>query len=195
MNRSLRLAWLLLLSQGAASAQDLDPDFGRLSVSDGLPHASVYAIFQDSRGFMWFGTRGVAVAVAPDLPVVFGDRARLLEVMQNLVENAVKFMGDQAAPRIEIASRQEAGETVLFVRDNGEGIDAKYQERIFELFERLDSGTEGTGIGLALVKRIVTVHGGRVRVESGGEGHGSTFCLTLRLAAAPDHPSATRAAT
>ncbi len=138
--------------------------------------------------------RGVAVAVAPDLRVVFGDRVRLLEVLQNLVENAVKFIGDQAAPRIEIASRQEAGETVLLVRDNGMGIDASYRERIFELFERLDSGTEGTGIGLALVKRIVEVHGGRIWVESEGKGHGSTFCLTLPLPSALDHPSATRAA-
>ncbi len=116
----------------------------------------------------------------------------MVEVLQNLVENAVKFMGDRAAPRIEIASRQEAGETVLFVRDNGKGIDACYQER---LFQRLDAETEGTGIGLALVKRIVEVHGGRIWVESEGRGHGTTFCLTLPLASAPDHPSATRAAT
>ncbi len=69
---------------------------------------------------------------------------------------------------------------VLYVRDNGIGIDPQYHDKVFGLFERLDpEGSEGTGIGLALVKRIVEVHGGRIRVESDGKGRGSTFCFTL----------------
>lgn len=122
--------------------------------------------------------RGVEVLIAPDLPVVRGDHPRLLEVFQNLVDNAVKFMGNQPHPRIEIGARQEGGETVFFVGDNGGGIDPRYHEKIFGLFERLSAATEGTGIGLALVKRIIEVHGGRIWVES-EVGRGTTFLFTL----------------
>ena len=68
---------------------------------------------------------------------------------------------------------------VCTVRDNGMGIDPRYHDKVFGLFERLDPSIDGTGIGLALVKRIVEVHGGRIWVESEGEGRGSTFCFTL----------------
>ena len=128
----------------------------------------------------------VEVEVAPELPAVYADRARLLEVLQNLIENAVKFMGDQERPRIEIGARVEAEPTVWYVKDNGVGIDARYQDKIFGLFERLDSKIDGTGIGLALVQRIVEVHGGRIWVESEGDGSGSTFCFTLPPADAPE---------
>jgi len=125
--------------------------------------------------------RGVQVEIAPGLPTVFGDRARLVEVVQNLVDNACKFMGDQAAPRIEIGTigADADGKPMLFVRDNGIGIEPQYHERVFGLFNKLDAQTEGTGIGLALVKRIVEVHGGRIWVESEGTGKGATFCFTL----------------
>jgi PAS domain S-box-containing protein len=123
--------------------------------------------------------RGAQVHIAPDLPVVVGDRSRLLEVLQNLVDNAVKFMGTQPTPRIEIGCRQEEKETVYYVQDNGVGIDPRYHEKVFGLFERLESEGDGTGIGLALVKRIIEVHGGRIWVESAGQGCGSTFCFTL----------------
>ena len=117
--------------------------------------------------------------VAPDLPVVYGDRIRLREVLQNLIENSIKFMGDQTEPRIEIGHRQEKGETVFYIRDNGIGIDSRYHEKIFGLFDKLNSEAAGTGIGLTIVKRIVEVHGGRIWVESEGIGRGSTFCFTL----------------
>ena len=113
------------------------------------------------------------------MPSVYGDRLRLLEVYQNLIDNAVKFMGDQTSPRIEIGAQQHDGEVVCFVRDNGIGIASEYHEKVFGLFERLDTVIDGTGIGLALVKRIVEVHGGRIWVESEGEGRGTTFWFTL----------------
>ena len=133
--------------------------------------------------------RGVHVEIAPDLPVVYGDRTRLREVLENLLDNAVKFMGDQPHPRIQIGMRQgealgtaalsTAAETVLYVRDNGMGIDPRYHDKVFGLFEKLDPNVEGTGVGLAIVKRILEVHGGRIWVESEGTGKGSTFCFTL----------------
>ncbi len=123
--------------------------------------------------------RGVEVEIAPDLPIVTGDRVRLLEVFQNLLANAVKFMGSQAEPWIKVGIRRDKDQRVIYVSDNGIGIDPRYQEKIFGLFERLDGQVDGTGIGLALVKRIVELHDGRIWVESPGEGRGSTFCFTL----------------
>jgi len=123
--------------------------------------------------------RGVQVHIPPDLPVIIGDRPRLLEVLQNLLDNAVKFMGSQPQPYINFGVRQEGEETVYYVQDNGIGIAPRHHEKVFGLFERLDIASEGTGIGLTLVKRIIEVHGGRVWVESAGEGQGSTFCFTL----------------
>jgi signal transduction histidine kinase/PAS domain-containing protein len=127
---------------------------------------------------------GVTVHIAPDLPAVYGDRPRLAEVLQNLLDNAAKFMGDQAAPCIEIGctGETEPGRAVCYVRDNGIGIASEHFERVFGLFNKLDPKTDGTGIGLALVKRIIEVHGGRLWVES-EVGQGSTFFFTLPLSA------------
>ena len=122
---------------------------------------------------------GARVEVLPGLPTVFGDRTWLFEVVQNLIDNAVKYAGEQPQPHITIGTRIENGETVCFVRDNGIGIDPKYHERVFDLFEQLDRESEGSGAGLAIVKRVVEMHGGRIWVESQGRGHGSTFCFTL----------------
>jgi len=121
----------------------------------------------------------VRVDVRPGLPSVHGDRTRLLEVLQNLIENAIKFRSGQGEPVVEVGSRPGPDGPVIYVRDNGVGIDPRYHDRVFALFERLDPRVEGTGVGLALVKRIVEVHRGRVWVESEGAGRGSTFCFTL----------------
>jgi signal transduction histidine kinase len=122
---------------------------------------------------------GVQVDIAPGLPTVKGDRIRLVEVFQNLIDNGIKYMGDQDRPRIEIGARRDENQTVCYVRDNGIGIDPRYQEKIFGLFDQLDQKVDGTGIGLALVQRIIEIHGGRIWVESEGPGRGSTFCFTI----------------
>ena len=128
--------------------------------------------------------RGVRVEVAPGLPVVRGDRARLVEVVQNLVDNAAKFMGGEPQPRVEIGAREGADPVVLFVRDNGIGVAPQHRERVFRLFDKLDPDGEGTGVGLALVKRIVELHGGRIWVEA-AQPKGAAFCFTLPRAPAP----------
>src|SRR5262249_37306252 len=96
-----------------------------------------------------------------------------------LVENAIRFMGEQASPRVEIGVRAGAEPAVFYVADNGIGILPAFHEKIFDLFERLDPSREGTGVGLALVRRILEAHGGRVWVESDGKNRGSTFCFTI----------------
>jgi signal transduction histidine kinase len=99
------------------------------------------------------------------------------------MDNAAKFMGNQPEPRIEIGQwSEEDGMPILYVRDNGIGIQPEHHERIFGLFNKLDIKSDGTGIGLALVKRIVEVHGGRIWVES-EVGKGSTFFFTLPISA------------
>jgi len=121
----------------------------------------------------------VKVVVVDELPVLYGDRIRLLEVFENLLDNAIKYKGDQAELVIEIGIRNTAGQQVVFVKDNGLGIEKRYHTRIFGLFEKLDPTVKGTGIGLALVKRIIETHGGWIWVESEGLGQGSTFCFTI----------------
>ncbi|MBV6399822.1 MAG: Adaptive-response sensory-kinase SasA [Anaerolineales bacterium] len=123
--------------------------------------------------------RGARTLIQPDLPVVYGDHQRLLELLQNLIDNAAKYMGDQVDPTIEIGQAgREGGKPILFVRDNGIGIAPEYHEKIFGLFNKLDPGADGTGVGLALAKRIVEFHDGRLWVESEA-GKGATFYFTL----------------
>jgi len=123
--------------------------------------------------------RGVKIEISPDMPDVFGDRIRLREVLQNLTENAIKFSNDQPDARIKVGWRDEGQNPVYYVQDNGRGIDPAYHDKIFGLFERLDPNIEGTGVGLALVQRIMEEHGGKIWVESEGAGAGSTFCFTI----------------
>ncbi len=123
--------------------------------------------------------RHITVRSQPDLPTIHGDRQRLTEVLQNLLDNAAKYMGDQPEPLIEIGQHgEENDKPIFFVKDNGIGIAPEHHERIFGLFNKLDAQSEGTGVGLALVKRIVELHGGRIWVES-ELGKGSTFCFSL----------------
>ena len=123
--------------------------------------------------------RGVAVHVSAQALSLYGDRPRLVEIWQNLLDNAVKFMGGQASPRIDIGFEQRASDTVFFVRDNGMGIDPRYKSRVFNLFDKLDAKAEGTGLGLAIVRRIVEMYRGTAWFESAGEGQGSCFFFTL----------------
>jgi signal transduction histidine kinase len=124
-------------------------------------------------------SRNITVMISPDLPTIHGDRIHLGEVLENLIENAAKYTADQPNPVIEIGTRTRDDQQIIFVKDNGQGIDLRYQKRIFNLFEKLDPMGEGPGVGLALVKRIVDMHGGTIWVESEGEGQGSVFCFTI----------------
>ncbi len=125
--------------------------------------------------------KDINIQVGKNLPEVYGDRQRLLEVLQNLIENAAKFTQGQSNPAIEIGHDGfEHGKPIIYIRDNGIGIDPIHHDRIFGLFNKLDANSEGTGIGLALVKRIIDIHGCRIWVQS-EVGHGSTFFFTLPI--------------
>ncbi len=132
---------------------------------------------------------GVEIIVPSDLPTVWGDPLRLQEVFTNLLTNAIKFKGPADRPRIEVGANVSTGEVEFWVRDNGIGIDPAYHDEIFAPFRRLQEvPVEGTGVGLAIVKKIVETAGGGIRVAS-EKGKGSTFSFTW-----PRYPSEAEAA-
>jgi signal transduction histidine kinase len=111
------------------------------------------------------------------LPRVDGDPRQLRRLLQNLVGNAIKFRGE-GPPRVAVSALQGSEGWVVTVRDNGVGIDPDHTSRIFGMFARINGDTEGTGIGLAVCRRVVEAHGGRIWVEA-AEGGGSAFRFTL----------------
>ena len=114
-----------------------------------------------------------------ELPTVAGDPAQLVHLLQNLIGNALKYHGADP-PRVHVSAACRRGECVVSVRDNGIGIEPKYHARIFEIFRRLHDAQDypGTGIGLAVCRRIVHRHGGRIWLES-APGRGSVFYFTI----------------
>lgn len=118
------------------------------------------------------------IIISDNLPDVYVDGSRIREMLMNLLDNAVKFI-DKKNPVIEIGIIEKEKDSVFYIRDNGPGIDPAYHEKIFGLFDKLDPMTDGSGAGLAIVKRIIEVHEGRIWVESDGLGNGSTFYFTL----------------
>ena len=117
--------------------------------------------------------------VNDDLPTVRADAVQLALVFQNLIANAIKFHGEES-PCVHVSARDQGTEWVFSVKDNGIGIDPKFAERLFVIFQRLHTREEypGSGIGLAICKRIVERHGGRIWFES-EPGKGSTFFFTV----------------
>lgn len=114
-----------------------------------------------------------------ELPVVMGDRAQLVQLMQNLIANALKYRGERT-PEIVVSAERKGDNWLLSVRDNGIGIEPRHYDRIFEIFQRLhdQSRYPGTGIGLAICRRVVQRHGGRIWLES-SPGEGSVFYFTV----------------
>ena len=124
--------------------------------------------------------RGAAISVQPDLPIVLCDEIQLGQVFQNLIGNAIKFTPLDRKPEISISAEQDGPRWVFMVRDNGIGIEERFAERIFQMFQRLhDRGQyEGSGIGLAISKRIVERHGGKLWFKS-VPGEGSEFSFQM----------------
>jgi signal transduction histidine kinase len=126
--------------------------------------------------------RTVRITVQPSMPKVRGDRARLYQVCQNLVENALKYRQPDVVLELQIGAEVHGDKVQCYFKDNGIGIEPVHQGKIFDMFEKLDQKSEGTGIGLALVKNHLESMGGEIWVKSDGRNQGSTFFLTLPLA-------------
>jgi light-regulated signal transduction histidine kinase (bacteriophytochrome) len=123
------------------------------------------------------------IEVGGDLPVVLGEASLLTTVFQNLLGNAVKFAGDQP-PRISVSARRDGQYWLFSVADNGIGIPAEYADRIFVIFQRLHDRAmyPGTGIGLAMCRKIIEYHGGRIWLDT-AVTTGARFCFTLPVRA------------
>jgi PAS domain S-box-containing protein len=124
--------------------------------------------------------KGIKLIVADNLPEIYCDEDRIHQVFENLLVNAIKFLGNNQPHKVEVGYKDMGAYCQFHVKDNGIGIDPKYHQKIFEKFKRLEEieDDEGTGLGLAIVKKIVNGHGGRVWVES-EKGKGATFYFTL----------------
>jgi signal transduction histidine kinase len=123
--------------------------------------------------------RGVEVHIA-DMDIrLYGDRTRLTQIWQNLLDNSIKYMGDQPVPFISIGAEQKFNDVVFYICDNGIGISHENLDKMFNIFEKLGHQSDGVGMGLAMVKRIVELNNGRIWAESRGPGHGACFRFTL----------------
>ena len=118
--------------------------------------------------------------VIPELPVVYADPNSIKQVWMNLVSNAVKYSNKKEHPVVEVGSIAAKNETIFFIKDNGVGFDTKYRDKLFKVFQRLHSAYEfeGTGVGLAIVEKIITRHGGRVWADA-EPGKGACFYFSL----------------
>lgn len=121
--------------------------------------------------------KGIKVETEDDLPTFYFERKRMYQIFSNFISNACKYMGEQENPRIGVGGEDKDGKWVIWVEDNGIGIEEDQKEKIFEVFQRENRvEEEGTGVGLAITKRIVETHDGKIWVES-EKGEGSTFYI------------------
>lgn len=126
-----------------------------------------------------FREHNVELVVKNDLPVIFADRNRFIQVFSNLLDNSIKYRGAQKKPVIEIESTETESTTIITISDNGSGVDAKYLPKLFTPFERFHSGTKGTGLGLYMIKQIILSHDGTITAYSQGKNKGTQFKIIL----------------
>jgi light-regulated signal transduction histidine kinase (bacteriophytochrome) len=177
--------YISVLRQSAVGMKDLIEDLLRLSRIGRGRHeyatVAVESLLTDVRRDLGFALKEkeVDLRVQPGLPTITCQSARLKQVFDNLISNAIKF-NDKPHPVVEIACHEDDGVYSFSVRDNGIGVDEKYHEKIFQIFQRLGRREEyeGTGAGLTICKKIVEAHGGKIWVES-KVGQGSTFSFTI----------------
>jgi light-regulated signal transduction histidine kinase (bacteriophytochrome) len=183
--------WMGMVTDGTTRMQSLIDDLLAYSRLDSLARpfelTDCRRVFDEARANLMARIQETGAEVTcGDLPTVWADRVQLAQVLQNLIENGIKY-NTASPPKVQVGAEQRDGEWIISVADNGIGIAPKYHQRVFEIFRRLHTQQEypGTGIGLAICHRIVERHGGRIWVKS-REETGSTFCFTLPATNAPE---------
>jgi light-regulated signal transduction histidine kinase (bacteriophytochrome) len=177
--------WIAFATDGAQRMQALISDLLTLSRVGATPptrervnmtHVVTHALTIHDAALREAGGE----VIAESLPTVYGDEGQLVQVMQNLIGNAIKFRRDSVPLRIRVTAERRADDWLFRVEDNGIGFDMRYAEQIFAMFKRLHprSRHPGTGIGLAICRKVIDRHGGRIWAES-TPGAGTTFFFTL----------------
>jgi len=176
--------WLARTSQSANHLQTLIRDLLEYSRVDAQSHAFELVSMRDAldhaSSLLDSAVRDAnATITADDLPDVIGDRSQLVQLLMNLVGNAIKYRGTEP-PRVQVVAQSRDVDWLFEIRDNGIGIDPRHQQQVFEIFKRLHDQKQypGTGIGLAICRRVVDRHGGKIWVES-QPGEGSAFFFTI----------------
>ncbi len=176
-----------ILDLSKVEAGRMELDLGTFSLPEALRNSTTMVRERASN----HGVR-LSCEIAPDIDLVEADERKFKQVMFNLLSNAIKFTPDGG--RISVTASRSGDAVVVAVADTGIGIDEKDWPLIFEEFRQISDGSsrahEGTGLGLALTKRLVELHGGSIRVES-AVGAGSTFAFTLPVRQSADTPAAT----
>jgi|GEM_PF-5207229 len=167
---SSQLDKILHLSRIGAVTTTLVPHNFKKIVNDAIGHYDSLA-----------QSKNIIIENHCDDIMVLADRARLIEAFDNLIDNSIKYMGDQSHPLIKISTQINDEKITCHICDNGIGIAKNHQDQIFTLFGQLDPKIEGTGVGLAVVKRIIEIHNGTLSVASEGEAMGTTFNFTIPL--------------
>ncbi|MEO0554947.1 MAG: two-component regulator propeller domain-containing protein [Bacteroidota bacterium] len=150
-------------------------------IENNIQNLNTYEIIQSAKTLV-FGRlkdRNVELKVPNHLPSIAGDKNRMIQVFENLMDNAVKYMGNQKTPVIEIGVNENKDTNQFFVRDNGSGMDENALKYLFTPFMRFDDSVEGTGLGLYMISQIIQSHEGFITASSGGLGKGSTFIMSL----------------
>ncbi len=190
--RGLRyLRWIQKEGRDLASLAHRTLDWTRLThVSDSVEAVDVQAVVSEVVELLEQdrARKGVRIDVGSDLPRLACQRIHVKQVLENLISNAIKYMGSQPHPRVEIGWGKENGEVFFFVRDNGKGIDPAMTGRIFLPFQRLDTDEAGAGIGLSIVKTVLDHYGGTIWVDS-QPGQGAAFYFTLPVLAEKTSPA------
>jgi light-regulated signal transduction histidine kinase (bacteriophytochrome) len=175
--------YIAFASDGAARMQRLIDDllvYSRAGRGEITERTDIGGVLERVLASLTVSIQESAAAVTHDpLPTIACNPLELTQVFQNLIGNAIKFR-EERQPEIHVAAQRQAGDWLFTVRDNGIGIDPQFADRIFMIFQRLHTREQypGTGIGLAICKKIVERHGGRIWMES-EPGKGSTFCFTI----------------
>ena len=121
----------------------------------------------------------IEIEIVPDMPEVYADKSQISDTVRNILENAIKFCREDVNLKISVSAELQDNRVQCRIKDNGIGIDPRYLDRIFGLFEQLDQNIDGTGVGLALVKRIIESHGQKVWAVSDGKREGTSIYFTL----------------
>ncbi len=181
-------AYLNFISDATLKMETLINDLLELSRIGRLPETPAEFSFRDlveeilANMHPLIQEKGIEVHVAKNLPDMWAEKKRITQVMENLISNAIKYLGsDNPSPRIDVGVREKNGRRVFFVQDNGIGVDPKYFEKIFQVFQRLPQArtiNEGTGIGLTTAQRIIEHHGGKIWLDSKPR-KGTTFFFTI----------------